>query len=108
MGGNEEQYKDFWERVIGHVTTWLNRNNIFSYEKISLYRYEYPDEETDKHLFYATSCEFVRYLIMRYGESTIWEIIQEVGKGASYDKAFINAIGSNEKELYEAWLIEWF
>ncbi len=105
--GLANQYQDFWERVVIHIYVWLERDKVISYERLNLFRYDYPQEELERSFFYSTSYEFVRYLFMRYGESTIWEIIREVGKGVSYESAISDATGRNENELYQDWLKEW-
>jgi len=105
--GLANQYQDFWERVLGHVGIWLTRDKIMSYDELSLYRYDYPKDEAEKSSFYADSYEFVRYLFMRYGESNVWEMIHEVGAGASYENAFTHITNKSEKELYRDWQYEW-
>lgn len=105
--GLANQYLNFWERVLTHVGVWLDRDKIMSYERLSLYRYEYPKEKLERSLFYSNSYEFVRYLFMRYGESTIWGIVREVGAGESYERVVSHATGISEGELYQDWLREW-
>lgn len=105
--GLANQYQAFWERVLTHIYVWFERDKILSYDRLSLFRYDYPKDKLEKQFFYTNSYEFVRYLFLRYGESTIWGIIQQVGKGVRYESAISNATGRTEKELYQDWLKEW-
>lgn len=105
--GLANQYQAYWERVLTHIYVWLDRDKILSYERLSLYRYNYPQDELEKQFFYLSSYEFVRYLFMRYGESTIWGIIRAVGEGVSYESAISGTTGVNEKELYQDFLQRW-
>lgn len=105
--GMANQYLDFWERVITHIGVWLERDKILSYDRLTIFRYNYPEDELEKQFFYSTSYEFVRYLYMHYGESTFWEIIHEVTIGVSYENAIWSITGRNESELYQDWLEGW-
>jgi len=105
--GLANHYLDFWERILTHIGVWLNRDKIMSYERLSLFRYDYPQEDLERSVFYSTSYEFVRYLFMRYGESTVWGIVREVSAGTSFESAISHTTAKSERELYEDWLEQW-
>ena len=54
--------------------------------------------------FYASSFEFMRYIVDRFGKNAPWLVINKVSSGESFKTAFTDVTGYNCRDLYLEWV----
>ncbi len=93
-------------RIENYIYLILNKEKIISMEDIPDH---HPIENSnDIRLFYSLSYEYVRFLAREHGELSVWQVVQSVSEGKTFDSAFQSVFGETYKNEYQTFLKAFF
>jgi hypothetical protein len=83
---------------------WGERESILTEDALVSYSANGSTRELQE-LYYATSFEFMRYIVRSLKGRSPWGIVTGVSDGRSFDSCFEDATGHNFEGLYSQWLL---
>jgi hypothetical protein len=75
-------------------------DNLYSFDRLAR---GFPERASEAELAYAQSAHFVKYLIDRFGEDHLQQVIIEMVHGATFDAAVDKVLQATPAQLENAW-----
>jgi len=91
-------------RDVARLGLWRDKNSVMPADYFYAFSPDSPSSEEEIYFFYDASHEFMRYLSSAGGADAPWQVIEEVGKGRSFEQAFSAAFGASFEGYYTDWV----
>jgi hypothetical protein len=83
---------------------WRNWEYITSNQVLLSYIPNDSSSFVEVNIFYSSSFELIRFLVNKYGEKSLFNVLREISHGKSFAEAFIDVMGEDYNHAYTEWL----